>query len=72
MKCARAFTFESELASRQVEKVLDEVPETSMAMLGQTVYALTNKPEGLKETLEGYAKKVMVSKFNRWPAKVLK
>lgn len=72
VKCARGFTFESGLAGRQVERVLNEVPGTSMAMLGQTVYKLTNRPAEAAEALKAYSKKVLVSRFNLWPAKLLR
>ena len=71
LACAREFTFESGLASKQVERVMDEVPGTSMAMLGQTVFGLTNKPLELQKRLEAHTKKTLVSGFNVWPAKVM-
>ena len=72
VECARRFTFETGLASRQVERVMEEVPGTSMAMLGETVFGLTSRPAELRQQLQAYTERVLVSGFNRWPARVVK
>jgi len=58
---SRVFSIESELATKQVRIVMDAIPNSSMAMLGNTVFVLTNKPKETEKQLKQFTKKTMVS-----------
>jgi len=46
IKCSRDFTFETGLASNEMEGIMEEVKNCSMAMLGQTLFKFSHVPEG--------------------------
>ncbi len=71
MGLCRAFTFETGLASPQLQEVLQAVPESSMAMLGQTAFALTNDYRRIEAEFRRFTNRVVVSELASFPARVL-
>jgi pantoate kinase len=64
LKLSREFTFETGLASPQLLEVLKEIPESSMAMLGQTVFMLSKNVEKDLQRVSRYTNRVSVSKIS--------
>lgn len=62
---SRVFSIETKLASKKVRKVMDAIPESSMAMLGNTVFVLTNNPKKVEKQLKKYTKKTSVGKISK-------
>lgn len=68
---SRYFSLETKLASDQIKKVMLEIPNASMAMLGQTVFVVTNQAESTVAMLEKYTNRVSVSKISDRGAHVI-
>ena len=68
---SRLFSLETGLASREVTRVLEEVPSSSMAMLGQTVFAVTDDVDSMRDTFLRYTDRVAVSTLSESGAKVV-
>jgi len=58
---SRRFTLETGLANETVRRVLEAVPESSMAMLGQSVFALTNDEHDLRKKFSAFTDRIVVS-----------
>ncbi|HZX20292.1 MAG TPA: hypothetical protein VFF13_04735 [archaeon] len=65
IRLCRAFSIETKLASTKVRAVMNEFPESSMAMLGNTAFVLTNKPEATKKKLKKFTKKILIGKISK-------
>ncbi|MCH7902929.1 hypothetical protein IIC68_04200 [archaeon] len=61
---SRVFSIETTLVSKKVRKVMDLIPDSSMAMLGNTVFVLTNNPEKIEKQLKKYTKKTAIGKLS--------
>ncbi|MCR4336044.1 MAG: hypothetical protein NUV57_05945 [archaeon] len=61
---SRIFAIETNLASKQVRKVMNAIPQSSMAMLGNTVFVLTNNPKKIEKQLKKYSKKTAIAKIS--------
>lgn len=62
-KLCNYFSFETGLAQKKLRKIIEEMPFASMAMLGQTLFIITNNPARAKKMLLKYTKRVAVSKI---------
>ena len=71
MELSRKFTRETGLANEQVLAVLDRVPGSSMAMLGQTVFLFADDPEEGKKLLAPFTSDIIASKLAGTGAHVL-
>ena len=71
IECCREFTIETGLASRAVERFMEKVPDSSQAMLGQTVFALTNNPTKTGKEFKKHCRRVAVTKIAGKGAMVL-
>ena len=65
---AREFTFETGLPSADLSRVLLEVPESSMAMLGQTAYVITENIGEAVKKLSAYSDRIQVSALGTFGA----
>lgn len=65
IKLSRWFTKETGLWSNDVRRVMEAVPETSMIMLGNAVYCLTDEPEKKAELLRKYSENIIVCRVVR-------
>lgn len=63
MKFSRVFTKYTGLGTKKVNSVLAKIPNASMAMLGETVFAPTNDPQGVEREMRKFCKKVVVAKI---------
>lgn len=63
MELSRKFALETELPSAQVREVMQAVPGSSMAMLGQSVFLLCNSAEEGLAALAPHAEHVVVSEI---------
>lgn len=63
MELSRKFALETELASQQVQAVMQQVPGSSMAMLGQSVFILCSSVEEGMLAFEPYAEHVIVAEI---------
>lgn len=61
---SRVFSLETNLVSKRVRKVMDLIPNSSMAMLGNTVFVLTNNPKKIEKQLKKYNKKTAVGRIS--------
>ncbi|MBU0662040.1 hypothetical protein KKH30_00615, partial [Candidatus Micrarchaeota archaeon] len=71
MHCARVFAVETGLATRRVRAVMNEIPEAGQAMLGETVFMLTNSPASARAALKKHTHRVIVSRIAKKGAHVL-
>lgn len=71
IKLSRHFSIETGLASDQIKKVIEEIPNSSMAMLGQTIFILTNSPKESEAQLRKYTDRVSVSSISPVGARVI-
>lgn len=71
IELSRHFSLETKLASAQVKQVMKDIPTSSMAMLGQTVFLLTSSQEEASKALSHHCKNVHVSQLASSGAKVL-
>ncbi len=71
MHLSRRFTLETGLANETVREVLEAVPESSMAMLGQTAFAVTDDPEALTKRFSSFTDDIIVSALAEHGARVL-
>ena len=71
MHLSRRFTLETGLANETVRRVLEAVPESSMAMLGQTAFAITDDPERIKQRFSEFTHDINISALAEHGAKVL-
>ena len=70
MELSRKFAVETELPSAEVRRVMDLIPGSSMAMLGQSVFALCDSvAEGMKK-FEQHAEHIVVSRIADTGARV--
>ncbi len=63
VRCSNCFSLETGLASKRIGKIIRELPDASMAMLGQTLFTITNNPKKAKRTLQKYTKRIAVSRI---------
>ncbi len=61
---SRVFATETGLASKQVRKAMDAFPNSSMAMLGNTIFVLTNEPKKIQKKLKVFTKRTMMAKIS--------
>ncbi len=71
MRLSREFTFQTNLASPDVRRVMEEVPECSMAMLGQTVFAVCDDAERVQAAFHRYTHRTNIAELSKDGAKVL-
>jgi len=70
--CGRHFTMQLGLANPKILHLMDECPEASQSMLGQTAFALTNNPGRIARIFRKYTKNVSVTRIAGEGAKLLK
>jgi pantoate kinase len=60
---SRYFTFTTGLANDRVRRIMEEVDSTSMAMLGQTVYAVVHRSEApeIEARLRAYSDRTTIT-----------
>lgn len=63
MGLCRKFTFESGLATGQIRKVMAKIPDSSMSMLGETIFIPTTNPKKAQKELGKYCRRTMVAKI---------
>ena len=61
---SRVFSIETNLASKKVRKVMNLFPESSMAMLGNTVFVLTNNPKKVEKELKKFTTKTRIGRIS--------
>ena len=61
VRLSRYFTFETGLASEELNKVLTAMPNSSMAMLGQTVFILSKDVESVVKQLSEFTNRISIS-----------
>ena len=71
IKICRHFTFETGLASKEVRNVMEKIPSSSMAMLGQSVFILTDSEDEAIRILRPYCKDIKVSTISTEGAHVI-
>jgi len=71
IELSRRFTRETGLANPQVLDVLERVPGSSMAMLGQTAFLLTKDPEEGKRLFKNFTDEIIVSHLARTGARII-
>jgi len=71
IELSRRFTLTTGLAGKGVRKIMEEIPEASMAMLGQTIFILTENPEETEKQLKEHTDKTIVSSLSSYGAKLL-
>tara|TARA_Y100000310_G_scaffold327376_1_gene393636 strand:- start:5911 stop:6738 length:828 start_codon:yes stop_codon:yes gene_type:complete len=64
IRLSRVFSIETNLVSKKVREIMNEIPNCSMAMLGNTVFVLTNNPKEIEKQLKKYTKKTSVGKIS--------
>ena len=64
IRLCRIFAMQTKLVPEKVKPVLKEFPESSMAMLGETAFVLTNKPEEVERKLKKFTKNTAVAKIS--------
>ena len=72
IKLSREFTLETGLASDNLKRVLEEIPQSSMAMLGQTVFMLSTDVENDSKRIRKYTDRISISKLSPTGAHVIK
>ena len=55
--------FRPEKAAKRIEKIIKEVPVSSMAMLGGTIFIVTNNPARARRILSRHCKNVITTKI---------
>lgn len=72
-RLSRQFTFSTGLASDPVQKIMREVETASMAMLGQTLFAVVDESEAalVEAHFRKYTERTCVSKLGRKPASLI-
>ena len=60
---SRAFTIESDLATKKIRKIMEKIPTASMAMLGETIFIPTNNPKKTEKELRECCTKAMTAKI---------
>ena len=65
------FSKGSGLLPKKLGKIIKEVPVASMAMLGETLFIVTNNPARAKKILRKYCKRIAVSEIAEEGAKVI-
>lgn len=60
---SRFFSVESGLATKEVKQVMDRVPNASQAMLGSTVFVITDKPKETVQALKKFCNHTIVSRI---------
>jgi pantoate kinase len=68
---SRHFSLETKLASSQVKRVMKDLPGSTMAMLGQTVFILAETEEEAQEALSHHCKDIHVSQLAKTGARLL-
>jgi pantoate kinase len=71
IELCRYFSLETGLASPEVRKVMGKLPESSMAMLGQSVFVLTDKEQEAHSLLKPYCERIEVSEISTKGAHVI-
>jgi pantoate kinase len=66
------FSAESGLLTKRLGRVMKEVPEASMAMLGETLFIITSRPDEAAERLKKHCRDVRVSAIAKKGAGLLK
>ncbi len=72
IELCRHFTKSTHIASKEVLKVMDKIPECSMSMLGQSVFLLTNDTKQSEANLKQFCSNVNSSKISTKGAHVIK
>ena len=74
IQLARHFTFETGLASEPVRRIMNEVDKASMAMLGQTLYAVVRRSEAadIEQAFRKYTERTQVVPLGNRAAMVLR
>jgi len=63
MKQCKHFSRDTGLLTKRLEKVIHKVPVAGMAMLGETLFIVTNNPARAKKILLRHCKKVQISRI---------
>ncbi len=63
MELCRKFTLESGLATAQIKKIMQKMPQASMSMLGETVFIPSSRPKKVEAELGKYCKRTMVARI---------
>lgn len=71
IRCARAFSLETGLATKRLRAVMVEMPEASQAMLGETAFVLTNGPKAVAKKMKKFTRRVLVSRVANKGARLL-
>lgn len=71
VKLCNRFSKESGLLTKKLERIIEKVPVASMAMLGETLFIVTNNPSGAKKIMAKYSKRIAVSGIAEEGAKVI-
>jgi pantoate kinase len=71
IELSRHFTFETGLAGKLVKQALKDIPQTSMAMLGQSIFLLAETEAEAKELLSHHCDHIHLSTIAEHGAKLL-
>jgi pantoate kinase len=71
IELCRYFTEQTGLANEDVRRVMKAIPESSMAMLGQTVFIVTDNPSEAEKKLMQFTDRVSTARVAAHGAKVL-
>lgn len=71
VRLCNKFSTETGLARGKIRKAIEETRYASMAMLGQTLFIITNNPNRAKKALKKYTKRIAVSEIATWGARLL-
>ena len=64
IKCSREFAEESGLLTPRVRRLLEKMPGSAMAMLGETAFIPTNRPKEAEKILRRHCKKTFAAKIS--------
>lgn len=71
IELCRYFTEKTGLANDQVREVMAAIPESSMAMLGQSIFVITDNPAEAETKLLRYTERVTTARVTKTGARVL-
>ena len=71
IKLSRYFSFETGLANDTIKKVMNDIPNSSMAMLGQTIFVISEKYEEIKKELLKFTDRVSISEISKTGATII-
>jgi len=72
IELCRHFTKSTKIASKEVLEVMENIPQCSMSMLGQSVFLLTNDVNESEKTLKQFCKNVKSSEISTKGAHVIR